>query len=135
MVAVPRPAPAAVVVALGEAAVTLEPGFRSAHLLIDLCAALAAARALGVAVRDGELAVTFSGLGERLSLPAGVLVINDCYKRQPDVDACRAGRARDRRRRPARRGARRHAGAGRARRAPLTTASWASRRRLPASRC
>ncbi len=73
-----------VLVTLGERRVTLEPGFRSAHLLIDLCAALAAARALGVVVEDGVLAVEFSGLrGERLSLPGEVVVINDCYNANP----------------------------------------------------
>ncbi len=73
-----------VVVALGERRVMLEPGFRSAHLLVDLCAALAAATALGVTVADGPLAVAFSALrGERLSLPGGVLVINDCYNANP----------------------------------------------------
>jgi len=73
-----------VMVALGERRVMLEPGFRSAHLLVDLCAALAAATALGVTVADGPLAVAFSGLrGERLSLPGGVLVINDCYNANP----------------------------------------------------
>ncbi len=76
-------APAGVTVALGEQRVTLEPGFRSAHLLNDLCAALAAARALGV-VPSGSLDVVFSGLrGERLSLPGGVLVVNDCYNANP----------------------------------------------------
>jgi UDP-N-acetylmuramoyl-tripeptide--D-alanyl-D-alanine ligase len=73
-----------VLVALGERRLAIEPGFRSAHLLSDLCAALAAARALGVVVADGPLEVVFSGLrGERLSLPGGVLVINDCYNANP----------------------------------------------------
>jgi UDP-N-acetylmuramoyl-tripeptide--D-alanyl-D-alanine ligase len=76
-------APEGVTVALGDQRVTLEPGFRSAHLLSDLCAALAAARALGV-VPSGSLDVVFSGLrGERLSLPCGVLVVNDCYNANP----------------------------------------------------
>jgi len=64
--------------------VAIEPGFRAAHLLIDLCAALAAAEALGVTVAGGPLEVRFSGLrGERLALPGGVLVINDCYNANP----------------------------------------------------
>src|SRR5665213_2321079 len=64
--------------------VVLEPGFRSAHLLEDLCAALAASSALGVEPADGPLAVAFSGpRGDRLSLPGGVLVINDCYNANP----------------------------------------------------
>ena len=75
--------PDGVTVALGDQRVTLEPGFRAAHLLSDLCAALAAARALGV-VPGGSLDVTFSGLrGERLSLPGGVVVVNDCYNANP----------------------------------------------------
>ncbi|HEY7966818.1 MAG TPA: UDP-N-acetylmuramoyl-tripeptide--D-alanyl-D-alanine ligase [Solirubrobacteraceae bacterium] len=73
-----------VVVSLGGRSVTIEPGFRAAHLLSDMCAALAAAQALGVAVEDGPLEVSFSGLrGERLELPGGVLVINDCYNANP----------------------------------------------------
>jgi UDP-N-acetylmuramoyl-tripeptide--D-alanyl-D-alanine ligase len=76
-------APEGVTVALGDQRVTLEPGFRSAHLLSDLCAALAAARALGV-VPSGSLDVAFSGLrGDRLSLPGGVVVVNDCYNANP----------------------------------------------------
>jgi UDP-N-acetylmuramoyl-tripeptide--D-alanyl-D-alanine ligase len=72
-----------VTVALGDQRVTLEPGFRAAHLLRDLCAALAAARALGV-VPSGSLDVSFSGLrGERLSLAGGVVVVNDCYNANP----------------------------------------------------
>jgi UDP-N-acetylmuramoyl-tripeptide--D-alanyl-D-alanine ligase len=73
-----------VLVAVGERRVLIEPGFRAAHLLSDLCAALAAAMALGVSVPDGLLEVSFSELrGERLSLPGGVLVINDCYNANP----------------------------------------------------
>ena len=73
-----------VLVALGDRRVLLEPGFRAAHLLSDLCAALAAARALGVTPDDGPLAVEFSALrGERLSLPGGVVVVNDCYNANP----------------------------------------------------
>ena len=73
-----------VLVAVGERRVLIEPGFRAAHLLSDLCAALAAAMALGVSVADGLLEVSFSELrGERLSLPGGVLVINDCYNANP----------------------------------------------------
>ena len=72
-----------VLVALGDQRVTLEPGFRAAHLLSDLCAALAAARALGV-LPGASLDVEFSALrGERLSLPDGVVVVNDCYNANP----------------------------------------------------
>jgi UDP-N-acetylmuramoyl-tripeptide--D-alanyl-D-alanine ligase len=64
--------------------VRLEPGFRSPHLLEDLCAALAASSALGVEVADGPLEVVFSALrGERLSLPGDVVVVNDCYNANP----------------------------------------------------
>jgi UDP-N-acetylmuramoyl-tripeptide--D-alanyl-D-alanine ligase len=71
-------------VALRDRRIVIEPGFRSAHLLSDLCAALAAATALGATVEDGPLAVPFSGLrGERVSLPGGVIVINDCYNANP----------------------------------------------------
>jgi UDP-N-acetylmuramoyl-tripeptide--D-alanyl-D-alanine ligase len=61
----------------------LEPGFRQAHLLLDLCAAIAAARALDVAV-GARLEVAFSGLrGERIELAGGVTIINDCYNANP----------------------------------------------------
>jgi UDP-N-acetylmuramoyl-tripeptide--D-alanyl-D-alanine ligase len=73
-----------VLVALGDRRVLLEPGFRAAHLLSDLCAALAAARALGVTPDGGPLTVEFSALrGERLALPGGVVVVNDCYNANP----------------------------------------------------
>ncbi|MGD1051040.1 MAG: UDP-N-acetylmuramoyl-tripeptide--D-alanyl-D-alanine ligase [Solirubrobacteraceae bacterium] len=83
-VAVIGDGPGGVVVSLGGTRVELEPGFRAAHLLLDLCAALAAARALGVTPAGGPLAVSFSAMrGERLELPGGVLVVNDCYNANP----------------------------------------------------
>ena len=62
---------------------TIEPGFRSAHLLTDLCAAIAAADALGVPI-PRRLDVAFAALrGERVALPGGVIVVNDCYNANP----------------------------------------------------
>ena len=53
--------------AFGEV-VTLEPGFRSTHLLLDLCAAVAAARTLAVPV-GGQYEIALSRLrGERVEL-------------------------------------------------------------------
>ncbi len=76
--------PAGVSVSLRGRRVELEPGFRAAHLLLDLCAALAAAHALGVTPAPGPLTVRFSALrGERLELPGGVVVVNDCYNANP----------------------------------------------------
>jgi UDP-N-acetylmuramoyl-tripeptide--D-alanyl-D-alanine ligase len=61
----------------------LRPSFSSAHNLRNLLAAVAAARALGV-TPHGTVDVTFSSLrGERLALPGGVVVINDCYNANP----------------------------------------------------
>ncbi len=55
----------------------------SAHLRIDACAALAAARALGVAP-VGPLAVTLSQMrGQRLTLAGAVTVIDDSYNASP----------------------------------------------------
>ena len=68
--------------AFGEHSV-IEPGFRQAHLLSDLCAAIAAARSLGAAVPE-RLEVEFSALrGERIELTGGVTIINDCYNANP----------------------------------------------------
>jgi UDP-N-acetylmuramoyl-tripeptide--D-alanyl-D-alanine ligase len=61
----------------------LRPSFAHAYNLRNLLAAVAAARALGV-TPHGRLDVTFSSLrGERLALPGGVMVINDCYNANP----------------------------------------------------
>ena len=76
--------PGAVSASVRGRRIELEPNFRSAHLLLDLCAALAAAHALGVTPVGGPLPVRFSALrGERLELPGGVVVVNDCYNANP----------------------------------------------------
>jgi UDP-N-acetylmuramoyl-tripeptide--D-alanyl-D-alanine ligase len=63
--------------------VTIEPGFRAAHLLTDLCAAIAAADAIGAPIPE-RLNVAFAALrGERVALPGGVTVVNDCYNANP----------------------------------------------------
>jgi UDP-N-acetylmuramoyl-tripeptide--D-alanyl-D-alanine ligase len=65
------------------AAITLRPSFRQAHNLRNLLAAVAAARSLGI-TPEGNLDVRFSALrGERLELPNGVVLINDCYNANP----------------------------------------------------
>jgi UDP-N-acetylmuramoyl-tripeptide--D-alanyl-D-alanine ligase len=69
--------------AAGVAAITLRPSFRQAHNLRNLLAAVAAARALGI-TPEGSVDVRFSALrGERLELPDGVVLINDCYNANP----------------------------------------------------
>jgi UDP-N-acetylmuramoyl-tripeptide--D-alanyl-D-alanine ligase len=61
----------------------LEPGFRSPHLLADLCAAVAAAQVVGVRASD-KLELEITPLrGERVALGGGVSVINDCYNANP----------------------------------------------------
>ena len=61
----------------------INASFRQAHNLSNLLAAVAAAQALGITV-EGELTVSFSALrGERLSLPGGVTLLNDCYNANP----------------------------------------------------
>jgi UDP-N-acetylmuramoyl-tripeptide--D-alanyl-D-alanine ligase len=57
--------------------------FGSAHMRTNALAALAAARALGVEP-EGDLEVPLSRLrGERIELPGGVVVVNDCYNANP----------------------------------------------------
>jgi UDP-N-acetylmuramoyl-tripeptide--D-alanyl-D-alanine ligase len=62
---------------------TLRPSFSQRHNLANLLAAVAAARALGI-TPEGELRVRFSALrGERIALPGGIVLVNDCYNANP----------------------------------------------------
>jgi UDP-N-acetylmuramyl pentapeptide synthase len=57
--------------------------FTSAHMRSNALAALAAARAVGVEPA-GPIEVALSELrGERIELPSGVVVVNDCYNANP----------------------------------------------------
>jgi UDP-N-acetylmuramoyl-tripeptide--D-alanyl-D-alanine ligase len=61
----------------------LELPFTAAHMRSNALAALAAARAVGVAPR-GRLNVQLSALrGQRIELPGPVVVIDDCYNANP----------------------------------------------------
>jgi UDP-N-acetylmuramoyl-tripeptide--D-alanyl-D-alanine ligase len=61
----------------------LELPFSSAHMRANALAALAAARAIGVEP-TGRLEVALSELrGQRVELPGGVTVVNDCYNANP----------------------------------------------------
>ncbi len=63
--------------------IRLRPSFSQAHNLCNLVAAIATARALGITPR-GSLDVRFSALrGERVALPGGIVLINDCYNANP----------------------------------------------------
>ena len=63
--------------------ITLEVPFTQAHLLTNLLAAVAAARAIGV-TPEGRVEVVLSpGRGQRVALPDGVTVIDDCYNANP----------------------------------------------------
>ncbi len=66
-----------------ELAVSLEVPFTARHQLANLLAAVAAAQAVGVEP-SGRVDVSFGPLrGETISLPSGVVVINDCYNANP----------------------------------------------------
>src|SRR6202011_2032072 len=61
----------------------LEPSFRQPHQLQNLLAAVAAAGAVGVEPA-GRIDVSFAAMrGERLELPGGAALINDCYNANP----------------------------------------------------
>jgi UDP-N-acetylmuramoyl-tripeptide--D-alanyl-D-alanine ligase len=63
--------------------IVVKPSFAQSHNLLNLLAAVAAARALGV-TPGGKLDVTFSALrGERIVLADGIVLINDCYNANP----------------------------------------------------
>ena len=66
-----------------ELRVSLEVAFTSRHQLVNLLSAVAAAQAVGVEP-SGRVDVSFGALrGERVSLPSGAVVINDCYNANP----------------------------------------------------
>jgi UDP-N-acetylmuramoyl-tripeptide--D-alanyl-D-alanine ligase len=72
-----------VVIAAGGERLSLRPSFTQSHNLSNLLAAVAAARALGV-TPNGSVEVSFSALrGERIELPGGITLINDCYNANP----------------------------------------------------
>jgi UDP-N-acetylmuramoyl-tripeptide--D-alanyl-D-alanine ligase len=63
--------------------IALRPSFSQRHNLANLLAAVAAARALGI-TPEGDLEVRFSALrGERIALPGGIVLVNDCYNANP----------------------------------------------------
>jgi UDP-N-acetylmuramoyl-tripeptide--D-alanyl-D-alanine ligase len=63
--------------------VELELSYRQAHNRVNTLAAVAAAQAIGVRP-EGRLDVSFSALrGERVDLPNGIAVVNDCYNANP----------------------------------------------------
>ncbi|HEX4436730.1 MAG TPA: UDP-N-acetylmuramoyl-tripeptide--D-alanyl-D-alanine ligase [Solirubrobacteraceae bacterium] len=84
----------------GGETIKLQLSFSQAHNLSNLLAAVAVARALGLAPA-GRLDVTFSAMrGQRRELPSGALLIDDCYNANPmsmraaidDLAATAAGR-------------------------------------------
>jgi UDP-N-acetylmuramoyl-tripeptide--D-alanyl-D-alanine ligase len=67
----------------GSEEIELWPSFEQEHNIGNLLAAVATARVLGV-TPQGRLDVRFSAMrGERLTLPGGVVVIDDCYNANP----------------------------------------------------
>jgi UDP-N-acetylmuramoyl-tripeptide--D-alanyl-D-alanine ligase len=77
------PGPERHVVRAGDDRLELELPFDARHNLRNTLAAVAAARAVGVRP-EGRVDVRFGALrGERLELPRGVTVVNDCYNANP----------------------------------------------------
>jgi UDP-N-acetylmuramoyl-tripeptide--D-alanyl-D-alanine ligase len=72
-----------VVIKTGTEQIRLRPSFAQPHNLSNLLAAVAVAKALGI-TPQGSVEVSFSALrGERIALPGGVTLINDCYNANP----------------------------------------------------
>jgi UDP-N-acetylmuramoyl-tripeptide--D-alanyl-D-alanine ligase len=65
------------------AALVLEVPFRQAHLRRNLLAAVAAARAIGVAPRGRVELELSAGRGQRIELADDVTVLDDCYNANP----------------------------------------------------
>jgi UDP-N-acetylmuramoyl-tripeptide--D-alanyl-D-alanine ligase len=61
----------------------LEFPFTQAHMRLNLLAAVAAARAVGVTPRGRIEAVISAGRGERRQLSGGITLIDDCYNANP----------------------------------------------------
>src|ERR671929_193973 len=78
----------------------LTPPFTSAHMRRNAPAALAAARAVGVGPAGGNTGALSDLRGQRIELPGGIVVVNDCYNANPmsmraaldDLAASAAGR-------------------------------------------
>jgi UDP-N-acetylmuramoyl-tripeptide--D-alanyl-D-alanine ligase len=80
---VERLADGRVVIEHADERMTLRPSFAQSHNLLNLLAAVAAARALGM-TPSGDLHVDFSAWrGERVRLGREVVLINDCYNANP----------------------------------------------------
>lgn len=82
--------------------VPLEVPFTQSHMRLNLLAAVAAARAVGVIPRGRIEAVISAGRGERRLVPGGVTLIDDCYNANPismhaALEDLAAGAATDRR--------------------------------------
>jgi UDP-N-acetylmuramoyl-tripeptide--D-alanyl-D-alanine ligase len=72
-----------VVIAAGTERLSMRPSFAQPHNLSNLLAAVAAALALGI-TPEGSMEVRFSALrGERVVLPGGIVLVNDCYNANP----------------------------------------------------
>jgi UDP-N-acetylmuramoyl-tripeptide--D-alanyl-D-alanine ligase len=67
---------------MGET-ITLEVPFTQAHLRVDLLAAVAAARVVGVTPAGRVEFALGRGRGKRVALPGGVALIDDCYNANP----------------------------------------------------
>lgn len=68
---------------LGGERIALEVPFTQAHLRRNLLPVVAACRAVGV-IPGGRVAVELSpGRGQRVALPSGVTLIDDCYNANP----------------------------------------------------
>jgi UDP-N-acetylmuramoyl-tripeptide--D-alanyl-D-alanine ligase len=75
--------PPRVAILARELRVELEVPFTSRHQLVNLTAAVAAAQAVGVEP-SGRVEVSFGAMrGERIELPSGAVIINDCYNANP----------------------------------------------------
>jgi UDP-N-acetylmuramoyl-tripeptide--D-alanyl-D-alanine ligase len=63
--------------------IVLEAPFAQAHLRSNLLAAVAAAMAVGVRPAGRVQLVLSAGRGQRIALPSGITVIDDCYNANP----------------------------------------------------